>query len=107
MAHNDPFTASLHECAHQFIPHMTGIQCMTTIQYGNTRYTVTITKQLDSPIPYRTPVFVPANAHQASSPSVLGKRSRSPEPLELNIKEHRYDDRSFFELYPEFGHNFK
>ena len=101
----DLFTRALHDSAHQFIPHMIGNHCTTTIQCGNSRYTITITKEQDSPIPYHTPLFVPA-----TSPSILGKRTYSlfsPEPLELNHKEHRSATSvNASELYPEFGHNF-
>ena len=95
----DPFTSALQECSHRYIPYMSGEQCTTTIQCQHSRYTITITKQID------TPRYQPA--------SILGKRHYSAvDPLwkdDPSHKEHRCNDPNllYHPLYPDFGHNFK
>ena len=102
----DPFTASLQDCSHRFIPYMSGVHSTAIIQYGNARYSITVARQEEVGIP----VFVPAtsgisNNTITSSSSILGKRNYSEMFSESSSKIPRYEVMS--ELYPEFGHNFK
>jgi len=103
----DPLTISLHACSSQIIPHMSHDQCTATIQYGNAQYTITITKQNDSPA------------------TLLGKRTYStysPVEEDYAVKECRSNSYNGdvndvndvndvsdkdISLYPDFGHNFQ
>ena len=87
----DPLTASLHDCSHCFIPHLLNNTGNVTIRFGDSYYTITITKIPDS------------------SNSVLGKRCHSDDSneyhsLERNINRRLSDNNI---LYNTLGHNFE
>jgi hypothetical protein len=82
----DPLTASLHDCSHKFIPHLSANYGNATIRVGDSYYTITITKLPDS------------------SHSVLGKRCHSDGCKEYK-KNRRLTDTN--PLYNTLGHNFE
>ena len=103
----DAFTSGLQMSAQQYIPHMSGKQCMTSITFQNTRYSITIAKIPD------TPRFIPATPQNQVisplltplSPKILGKRPHISLISDLeNNKNPRLMDTN--PLYNNYGHNF-
>jgi hypothetical protein len=88
----DPLTASLHDCSHQFIPHLLANHGNATIRVDDSYYTITITKL---PIITKLP---------DSPTSVLGKRCHSDGCKEYK-KNRRLTDNN--PLYNTLGHNFE
>ena len=88
----DPLTASLHDCSHRIIPHLSANHGSATISFGDSYYTITITK-----LPSITKL--PDSSH-----SVLGKRCHSD-----GCKEHKKNRRLTDNnpLYNALGHNFE
>jgi len=87
----DPLTTSLHDCSHQFIPHLSANHGNATIRVDDSYYTITITK-----LPSITKL--PDSSH-----SVLGKRCHSDEYKKC--KTRRLTDTN--PLYNTLGHNFE
>ena len=87
----DPLTASLHDCSHRIIPHLSANHGSATISFGDSYYTITITK-----LPSITKL-------SDSSHSVLGKRCQSDTSKEH--KKIRLTDNN--PLYNALGHNFE
>lgn len=122
----DPLTASLHVCAHRFIPYVKDNQCSTTIRYGDLYYTIVIQKQ-PVQVSYTPPSVVEmlkqmeqksivqdAKSIVQDAFSILGKR-----PHEENIVscDRIACDRTTYQrigydltdntLYPSLGHGFE
>lgn len=129
----DPLTASLHVCAHRFIPYVKDNQCSTTIRYGDLYYTIVIQKQ-PVQVSYTPPSVVEmlklmeqksivqdafsivqdAKSIVQDAKSILGKR-----PYEENIVscDRIACDRTTYQrigydltdntLYPSLGHGFE
>ena len=124
----DPLTASLHVCAHRFIPYVKDNQCSATIRYDDSYYTIVIQKQ-PVQVSYTPPSVVEmlkqmeqksivqdafsivqdAKSIVQDAKSILGKR-----PYEENII---LCDRTTYQrigydltdntLYPSLGHGFE
>ena len=104
----DPLTASLHNCAHHFIPHVKDNQCAASILYNGSYYTIVIGKQ-----PVQVSYTPPAVAAMVSSlqasqeKSILGKRpneNENSEPVSYRRMGYDLNDNT---LYPSLGHDFK
>lgn len=106
----DPLTASLHDCAHRFIPHVKDNQCAATIRYGDSYYTIVIQKQ-PVQVSY-TPHAVMEMLKQMEQKSILGKRPHDKEDGNVVLCDRMTYQRTGYDLtddtlYPSLGHEFK
>jgi hypothetical protein len=122
----DPLTASLHVCAHRFIPYVKDNQCATTIRYGDSYYTIVIQKQ-PVQVSYTPPSVVEmlkqmeqksivqdAKSIVQDAKSILGKR---PHEENIILCDRIACDRTTYQrtgydltdntLYPSLGHGFE
>jgi hypothetical protein len=110
----DPLTASLHVCAHRFIPYVKDNQCSATIRYDDSYYTIVIQKQ-PVQVSYTPPSVVEMlkQMEQKSivqdAKSILGKRPHEENQIACDRTTYQrigYDltDNT---LYPSLGHGFE
>jgi hypothetical protein len=104
---SDPLTASLHVCAHRFIPYVKDNQCATTIRYGDSYYTIVIQKQ-PVQVSY-TPPSVVEMLKQMEQKSILGKRPHEENQIACNRTTYQRTgyDLTDNTLYPSLGHGFE
>jgi len=101
----DPLIASLHDCAHHFIPHVKDSQCAATILYGGSYYTIVIAKQ--PAYPSYTPPSVTEALQKMKDKSILGKRPCEEEEEHTFSYRRTGYDLTDNTLYPGLGHDFK
>jgi hypothetical protein len=112
----DPLTASLHVCAHRFIPYVKDNQCAATIRYDDSYYTIIIQKQ-PVQVSYTPPSVVEmlkqmeqkSIVQDALQKSILGKRLHEENIIACNSTTYQRTgyDLTDNTLYPSLGHGFE